>query len=323
MERHRNNAESTITASINNSSDPVTVSVADAAEFPSNGNFRILIDSEILLVTSVSGSDFTASRAQEGTSIASHSNGATVRLIFTSGAFDQAINDRFAVAAGDDYNDTSNNNYRCLQCNDSPHYVHNRATSPWSAYSPLYEFDPTGWTWFNQGSASITKNNPFSSQMSMPSASGNIRGLITTFTGGNNIDCWVHPATYTGTSGTAFAIGITLANSTDDKKFAFWARWRNLSGWPVFDIIREYYTNNTTFSNGSTAQFILPMPILLRLDDNGSGTATLSWSIDGLNFIQHESYNYSGNFTANRCGIISFNNGGTTLSAHYWNFRQY
>jgi Pectate lyase superfamily protein len=68
----------TLTASINNSSDPVTVSTA-AAIGPSSGNFLIAIDGELLKVTSGQGTTtMTASRAQELTPKISHSNGATV-----------------------------------------------------------------------------------------------------------------------------------------------------------------------------------------------------------------------------------------------------
>lgn len=109
MERLTNNASTTLSASVNNSSDPVTFSVVSAALFPTSGNFTVLIDSEILLVTSVSGANFTASRAQEGTSIASHSSGATVTLILTAGSLSRYAKEnawspypRFTVTGVDD-----------------------------------------------------------------------------------------------------------------------------------------------------------------------------------------------------------------------------
>lgn len=323
IERLKDNPSSTLSSSVNNSSDPVTVSVASAASFPTDGNFRIIIDSEILKVTAVSGNDFTATRAQAGTSIASHSSGATVRLIITDESLRQLIDDRFGSGAGSAYNSTTVNSFKEYQCTDAPFLVHNRAFAAWSPYQPVYEWDPTGWTWFNQSTATITKDTPFSSRLMLPSASGNIRGLVTPFTAGQNIDCWVYPTLNPVTSGTAMALGLTLANSTDDKKFTFWMRWRNASGWPTYDINREYYTNNTTFSSGATAAFALPIPMMLRIDDNGSGTASLQYSFDGINFTVYESYNYSGNFTANRCGIVQFNNCGVTAGGHYWNLRIY
>ena len=83
LEQYSNGAQNSLASSVNNSSDPVSVTVNSATNFPSVGNFRIKIDSEILLVTSVSGATFTASRAQEGTTIASHSSGASVFHVVT------------------------------------------------------------------------------------------------------------------------------------------------------------------------------------------------------------------------------------------------
>jgi hypothetical protein len=83
LELTANAAQSTTTGSIDGSTDPVTFSVTSAASFPTTGNFRVLIDNEILLVTSVAGAAFTASRQQEGTSIASHLLSATVTEVLT------------------------------------------------------------------------------------------------------------------------------------------------------------------------------------------------------------------------------------------------
>lgn len=78
--------ESTLNGAIN---DVVTtVTVASASSFPSSGNFRIGIDAEIMKVTGVSGSDFTVVRGQEGTSGASHGNGAVVKGLTTASALD-------------------------------------------------------------------------------------------------------------------------------------------------------------------------------------------------------------------------------------------
>ena len=63
--------------------------VTSAASFPTVGQFRILVESEIMLVTGVSGTTFTVSRGQEGTTDAGHGNGATVTQILTAGALGQ------------------------------------------------------------------------------------------------------------------------------------------------------------------------------------------------------------------------------------------
>jgi hypothetical protein len=62
-ERFANNAQSTLAAAIG--AADLTLTVADATAFPSQPQFRILIDSEILLVTAVAGNTFTVTRAAE------------------------------------------------------------------------------------------------------------------------------------------------------------------------------------------------------------------------------------------------------------------
>lgn len=75
-ERIENDASSTLNGAINNST--TTVVVTSGSPFPSEGDFRILIDSEIMLVTAVSGATFTVVRAREGTLAASHDTGQAV-----------------------------------------------------------------------------------------------------------------------------------------------------------------------------------------------------------------------------------------------------
>lgn len=86
-ERLANNAQTTLNGAITNSATSLTVTSASA--FPTSGNFRILIDSEILLVTAVSGTTFTVTRGVEGTTGASHSHLATITHVLTAGALDQ------------------------------------------------------------------------------------------------------------------------------------------------------------------------------------------------------------------------------------------
>lgn len=98
IEQVSNSATTTLSAGINSSDASLTV--ASASLFPTSGRFRILIDSEILIVTAVSGTTFTVTRGAEGTTGASHSNGATVRLILTAASFDAYVRDRGAFSVG-------------------------------------------------------------------------------------------------------------------------------------------------------------------------------------------------------------------------------
>lgn len=93
MEKLSNFATTTLSSGINNSVTSLTV--ASATNFPISGNFRITIDSEILLVTAVSGTTFTVVRGVEGTSAASHSSDATVGNCLTVLGLWQHIKDKF------------------------------------------------------------------------------------------------------------------------------------------------------------------------------------------------------------------------------------
>src|SRR5262249_51500022 len=81
-EKFSNNAQSTLLAGI--AVGDTTLQVASAALFPGSGNFRLVIDSEILLVTAVSGNTFTVSRGVEGTTAAAHNAGSLVTHVLTA-----------------------------------------------------------------------------------------------------------------------------------------------------------------------------------------------------------------------------------------------
>jgi len=88
-EKFSNNGRSTLSGAINSAVTSLTV--ASASSFPTTGNFRIKIDSELLLVTAVSTNTFTVTRGIESTTAASHSSGATVTHVITAGAFDTFV----------------------------------------------------------------------------------------------------------------------------------------------------------------------------------------------------------------------------------------
>jgi hypothetical protein len=79
-----NKAQSTLAAGITSAATSLTVT--SAATFPTSGQFRLLVDDEIMLVVGVSGASFTVRRAQENTSAAAHSTSAAVVHILTAGA---------------------------------------------------------------------------------------------------------------------------------------------------------------------------------------------------------------------------------------------
>lgn len=83
-EQYANNASTTVATSATGTGTG-SKEVASTATFPATGRFRVIIESEICLATVVDGTHLNLlSRAQEGTSAASHAVGATVYLIVTA-----------------------------------------------------------------------------------------------------------------------------------------------------------------------------------------------------------------------------------------------
>jgi hypothetical protein len=92
-----NSAASTLTAAI---PDAVATSctVANGTVFPATGNFRIIIDSELLLCTARTGNTLTVTRGVEATTAASHANGAAVTHVLTKGGLDQYLAEKYPPA---------------------------------------------------------------------------------------------------------------------------------------------------------------------------------------------------------------------------------
>lgn len=66
--------------------DDTSLVVGSASLFPTVPQFRILVESEYMLVTGVTGTTFTVTRGVEGSSNVSHANGVPVTHILTAGA---------------------------------------------------------------------------------------------------------------------------------------------------------------------------------------------------------------------------------------------
>ena len=81
----------TVAADFDNTTDPVTFSVADG-DFLEIGDM-IRTNSEVCEITAISGNDVTVRRAMQGTTAASHADSETVRLQFSNGhhEFEKAL----------------------------------------------------------------------------------------------------------------------------------------------------------------------------------------------------------------------------------------
>ncbi len=83
-EQFSNFAQTTLNGSM--ASTDTTLTVNSVTNFPTAAQFRLLIDTELLLVTALAGSTWTVTRGIESTTAAAHANGATVAAELTAGA---------------------------------------------------------------------------------------------------------------------------------------------------------------------------------------------------------------------------------------------
>jgi hypothetical protein len=97
VEEFANNASTTLSAAIV-STGATTLTVASTSAFPGSGNFRVLIDNELVIVTGVAGTTWTITRGAEGTTAATHLNGAAVVHVLTAASIIAAVSERITAA---------------------------------------------------------------------------------------------------------------------------------------------------------------------------------------------------------------------------------
>lgn len=174
-EKFTNAASTTLNGALNNSTTSVVV--MSATGFPTAGNFRILVDSELMLVTSVSGSTFTVTRGAESTSAVSHLNGATVTEVLTSGALDARLSD--GCQEDVQANQPAAEKAGRLFLVDDDVIIQRDTGAAWNNWGPLFHLTPPpssgNWTAVNSPNAlTDTKSGLF--LLGKSDAGVNIRG---------------------------------------------------------------------------------------------------------------------------------------------------
>lgn len=234
-----------------------TITLTDASEFPTEGDFRILIDSEIMLVTAVSGNDFTVTRGVDGSTATTHNDAATVTGILTGGAMEAYIDHATGVLTP-----SGKKAYigRIEDINGNP-------------------MDVSDFTWLNQGSATAIDHNG-GILMTMPNeANHNIRGkYITAPSTPYRLDALVQfncGATESGSSGTY--MGLFLRESSTSELIIMAARFAHV--WAMW-----HFTDETTFSAGiDSAVEMNDTCAWLAIEDDGTDINGYA-SRDGINY---------------------------------------
>lgn len=90
-ERLANNAETTLDSAAVPADGTITVN--SASGFPTEGDFRIVVNNELMLVTAVSGVTFTVTRGIEGTTAANHDIDTPLAQVLTEGGTQRLISE--------------------------------------------------------------------------------------------------------------------------------------------------------------------------------------------------------------------------------------
>ena len=286
FELYTNAATTTLNGAIDSST--TTVVVTSATTFPASGLFTILIDSELFKVTAVSGNTFTvATRPQEGTAAASHSNGATVTHVISKRSLDQ-------VRADDTQRGTAANRPSASQegrlylPSDSP--VGYRDTgAAWNAFGTVFPLTPPAFAdfaWINQGSATEVDGN-WGIYMTDTNAGGDQIRILKKSVPATPYSVIVGCKPIFSFNASVPFAGLVLRESGSGKLVFFGSQWRvagTVSG--TFMSIFNY-TSPTAFSATVLFDFYAFLGDILWLKVTIDSTnRTYYLSSDGFNYIQ-------------------------------------
>lgn len=282
-ERFANGGLSSLNAGIDDSVTSLTVK--SAVGFPTTGNFRIIIGSEIMLVTNVQGKTFTVSRAQEGTSNVSHDADAAVFHTLTAGSLAQRDIETFGTGAIAS-RDTAGQAGRLYLPTEG--LLSQDNGSFWDMM-PIARMTPPAsgdFTWVNQGTSTVTDTKGMMVVVPQSSASTDSLRLLVKSAPGTPYEitvCLLALAPEYTSSQSIAQHGICWRDSSSGKIITY--------GWGPNSSYSHYFrydqwTNYTTLS-GNQFSYNAPSqsPYWIRFADDGT-YRTVKISSDGTNFAQ-------------------------------------
>ena len=307
-EGYVNDPGTTLTANINNST--TSIPVATGAGYPTTKNFRVLIGTELLLVTANSGATpdtWTATRGIEGTTAASHLSGVQVNMVVTKGMIDQIRAD--LIKSGTFANLPAAGNAGDLYVFEDSHYEFARDNGSgqdlYLAGSKLVA--PTGFAWQNQSTASLITTFGGESILSAVGGGGNnVNGRYVAypsapFTRDFCLRIWPQfinggASPFNGTG------GIYVSDGTKIEYFAIYG---------LSQMAVQYGPSLTTITTNVVAPVytgLLSDRLWIRFDDgvNSSGKRTYSYSVDdGKNWAQFYQSTNTANLTPTSLGFFA------------------
>ena len=299
-----------------------TLVVASASKFPTSGNFSLMIGSEIMKVTGVSGTTFTVARGQEGTTGASHSNGDTVVGAITARTLTD-IRGEF-VGSGAAASFTQARVGRLYLPTDSGAILYDDGSAIKKfgrGIDRLYPPVPGDFSWTNQGSASLSTSLGFFS-LSSPAHSGDSIAIqeksipATPFSVLANIE-------YVGDFANFIQAGLCLRESGTGKIRTFGFDMISTDGL----VGANNFTNTTTFSAGvfsyKTRELLngnQPTWFKIRLDGTNI-EMSVGTRRNNVFLLESRAKNYFFTTAPDKIGMyVNVNNAsvGVTLNVYSW-----
>ena len=273
-EVYGNGAQSFLTADVDATSTTLTTS---GSSWPTGGQFTILVDTEYMLVTAVSGSTLTVVRAQEFSAATPHNKGTIAFADLTVGALSRLVRQSVNgtnISARRELNfigsnvsitdDPTNDRANITITGGSPYTA--PPTTGWTLYqgagsSGTYTTDATGCTIIEANAAGGGNENMKALVQPIPATPFKLAGFVqTTFPPGNN-------ATNTGLIWRESATGKYQA-------LAFGGGSTNLQTYCWTNANTYAGINPSSVSPG-------PFPVYLQLGYDGT-SLTFAYSADGL-----------------------------------------
>jgi hypothetical protein len=296
VEQFSNAPQTTITEDL---TDVETdVDVASFAGFPTAAQYRILIESELMLVTAGAGTGtWTVTRGAEGTANVAHSSGATVTHVLTAGAIQQKRADDVATGAYSAIPAAAIAG-RLYLPSDSYHISRDTGAA-WAHWGPLFPMTPPpaagSWTWVSQGGATVTQ-----------SGSG-----LWMYCAAENVD--IYRMLVVATPAPPYSVVMFLQNLSHALQYPqFFHGWResasgNCAGLNQYSDSYTIVTNSQktdstpkAFANyvSVTARSFFGW---IKFEDDGANRS-ISLSIDGLNWVLFHSVGRTDYITPDQIG---------------------
>lgn len=304
IEQFKNDAATTLDGAINNSVTSITVS--SATGFPSSPQFRIAIESEIMLVTAMSGVNWTVARGQESTTAASHADTLAVVHVLTAGALDKRRADDHGYdsvssrpAGGAPGRLFIPQDGLSLMRDDGSNFI---------PFGVMYKFKQplavAGFTWVNQGGSTAVDQGGLI-YLTAPLTSGNAQRILEINAPGTPYTITAAFKALADISNGRTMVGLVWRESGSGKTHNVSIEFSNSFGTNGLYVRCIKYDSNTSENSDYLKKLVwLNVDTFwFRITDDGTNRTTYM-SSDGVNFTQIHQVGRTDFITADQVGFF-------------------